>query len=35
MKDIIGDHHSASRYDYPELAIFKAADLIVNWDEHV
>jgi HD superfamily phosphodiesterase len=27
---IIGNHHSPSRYDYPELALLKAADLIVN-----
>jgi HD superfamily phosphodiesterase len=27
---IIGNHHSVSRYDYPELAILKQADAIVN-----
>ena len=30
VKNIIGNHHSPSRYDYPELALLKAADLIVN-----
>lgn len=35
VKDIIGNHHSPSRYDYPELKILKAADLIVNRDEKV
>jgi HD superfamily phosphodiesterase len=30
VKHIIGNHHSKSRYDYPELTILKAADLIVN-----
>ena len=35
VKDIIGNHHSPSRYDYPELALLKAADLIVNRDEKV
>ncbi|MEK7271019.1 MAG: hypothetical protein AAB215_08795 [Planctomycetota bacterium] len=30
LKDIIGNHHSASRYPYPELEILKKADLIVN-----
>jgi len=30
VKKIIGNHHSPSRYDYPELALLKAADLIVN-----
>jgi putative nucleotidyltransferase with HDIG domain len=30
VKDIIGNHHSPSRYDYPELTILKAADRIVN-----
>ncbi|MCF6175410.1 MAG: HD domain-containing protein [Victivallaceae bacterium] len=30
VKEIIGNHHSPSRYDYPELEILKAADLIVN-----
>jgi HD superfamily phosphodiesterase len=28
--EIIGNHHSKSRYDYPELAILKEADAIVN-----
>ena len=31
--DIIGIHHSPSRYDYPELAILKDADRIVNRQE--
>jgi putative nucleotidyltransferase with HDIG domain len=35
VKNIIGNHHSPSRYDYPELAILKDADLIVNRDEKV
>ena len=30
VKQIIGNHHSESRYDYAELTILKAADLIVN-----
>ncbi len=30
VTNIIGNHHSPSRYDYPELALLKAADLIVN-----
>jgi len=33
VKDIIGNHHSPSRYDYPELTILKAADRIVNRNE--
>lgn len=28
--DIIGNHHSPSRFDYPELEILKQADRIVN-----
>ncbi|WP_028316126.1 HD domain-containing protein [Desulfatibacillum aliphaticivorans] len=28
--EIIGNHHSRSRYDYVELKILKEADLIVN-----
>lgn len=35
VKDIIGNHHSPSRYDYPELEVLKQADLIVNRDEKV
>ena len=35
VKNIIGNHHSASRYDYPELAVLKEADRIVNRDEDV
>jgi len=35
VKDIIGNHHSPSRFDYPELAILKEADRIVNRDEKV
>jgi hypothetical protein len=30
IKNIIGNHHSPSRYDYPELALLKKADQIVN-----
>ncbi len=30
VKDIIGNHHSPSRFDYPELALLKEADQIVN-----
>jgi putative nucleotidyltransferase with HDIG domain len=30
VKEIIGNHHSPSRYAYPELALLKEADLIVN-----
>lgn len=30
VTNIIGNHHSPSRYDYPELALLKEADLIVN-----
>lgn len=33
VKDIIGNHHSPSRYDYPELVVLKEADRIVNNDE--
>jgi HD superfamily phosphodiesterase len=33
VKNIIGNHHSASRYAYPELALLKEADRIVNQDE--
>jgi HD superfamily phosphodiesterase len=35
VKNIIGNHHSPSRFDYPELAVLKEADLIVNRDEKV
>lgn len=28
--EIIGNHHSPSRYDYPELKVLKEADRIVN-----
>ena len=35
VKNIIGNHHSPSRYDYPELAVLKEADQIVNRDERV
>jgi hypothetical protein len=31
--EIIGNHHSPSRYDYVELAILKKADRIVNKPE--
>ena len=30
VKEIIGNHHSKSRYDYTELLILKEADRIVN-----
>lgn len=30
VKNIIANHHSPSRYDYPELEILKKADRIVN-----
>jgi putative nucleotidyltransferase with HDIG domain len=33
VKNIIGNHHSRSRYAYPELAVLKEADRIVNKDE--
>ena len=33
VKQIIGNHHSPSRYDYPELKILKEADRIVNQQE--
>ena len=33
VKNIIGNHHSPSRYSYPELAVLKEADGIVNRDE--
>ena len=33
VKQIIGNHHSPSRYGYPELAVLKKADQIVNRDE--
>lgn len=32
VREIIGNHHSPSRLDYPELDVLKAADLIVNRD---
>ena len=35
VKNIIGNHHSPSRYNYPELALLKEADRIVNKDEEV
>ncbi len=35
VKNIIGNHHSPSRYDYPELAVLKEADSIVNRDEDI
>ncbi|MHB0914979.1 MAG: HD domain-containing protein [Thermoleophilia bacterium] len=35
VKEIIGNHHSRSRFDYPELAVLKEADRIVNRDERV
>ncbi len=30
VKEIIGNHHTPSKYDYPELAVLKKADQIVN-----
>jgi len=30
ISKIIGNHHSPSRYDYPELEVLKQADQIVN-----
>ena len=30
VKDIIGNHHSKSRFAYPELEVLKEADRIVN-----
>ncbi len=30
VMDIIGNHHSPSRFDYPELEVLKKADQIVN-----
>ena len=35
IKQIIGNHHSRSKYDYPELEVLKEADRIVNRDEEV
>lgn len=35
VKNIIGNHHSPSRYDYPELGVLKEADQIVNRDERI
>ncbi|MBA4387695.1 MAG: phosphohydrolase [Verrucomicrobia bacterium] len=35
VKNIIGNHHSPSRYDYKELELLKAADLVVNRAEKV
>jgi len=31
--EIIGNHHSPSRYDYPELKVLKEADRVVNKQE--
>ena len=33
VKNIIGNHHSPARYEYPELTVLKAADQIVNRDD--
>jgi len=33
VKNIIGNHHSPARYDYPELVVLKKADQIVNRDD--
>jgi len=35
VKEIIGNHHSPSRYEYVELAILKEADRIVNEKEEI
>ena len=35
VKEIVGNHHSPSRYDYVELEILKKADRIVNEVERV
>ena len=35
VRDIIGNHHSPSRFDYPELVVLKEADRIVNRDERI
>ncbi|MEI6169088.1 MAG: HD domain-containing protein [bacterium] len=35
VKHIIGNHHSPSRYAYPELKILKEADRIVNEQETI
>lgn len=35
VTDIIGNHHSKPRYGYPELAVLRDADRIVNRDEQV
>jgi HD superfamily phosphodiesterase len=35
VSEIIGNHHSPSRYDYVELSILKEADKIVNKQESV
>ena len=35
VENIIGNHHSVSRYDYVELEILKKADQIVNTIENV
>ena len=34
VKNIISNHHSPSRFDYPELTVLKEADRIVNKDEN-
>lgn len=34
VANIIGNHHSPSRYPYPELTLLKEADRIVNNDEN-
>ena len=33
VKEIISNHHSPSKYDYPELELLKQADRIVNKNE--
>ena len=33
VKNIVGNHHSPSKYDYSELEILKEADKIVNKEE--
>lgn len=35
VEEIIGNHHSKPRFDYPELELLRAADRVVNRDEKV
>jgi len=34
VKDIISNHHSPSKFDYPELELLKQADRIVNRNDN-